>query len=174
MIYIIGGASHTGKTNLAQKLMIKYQIPYVSMDHVKMGIVRAGLVPDYVEQDDKMQEVLWPVIREMIKTAVENDQNMIIEGCYIPYNWKDDFDEEYLEDIRCKFLIMTPEYIEKHFEDVQNYASVIEDRGEDEDCTKEWILQINKECYEGCVKHGCEYKLIVDKYDIDEKLFEKE
>ena len=85
MIYLISGPSHTGKTNLAQKLMAKYQTPYISMDHIKMGLVRSGLVPNYVEQDDKMQEVLWPVIREMIKTAGENKQNMIIEGCYIPY-----------------------------------------------------------------------------------------
>lgn len=173
MIYLIGGASHTGKTNLAQKLMVKYQIPYVSMDHVKMGIVRAGLVPNYVEEDDKMQEILWPVIREMIKTAVENEQNMIIEGCYIPYNWKDEFDGDYLEDIRCIFLIMSSEYVEKHFEDIRNFASVIEDRGEDEDCTKEWILQINKEYLDGCRRHGCEYKLITEKYDVDEEIFEE-
>ena len=172
MIYLIGGASHTGKTNLAQKLMVKYKIPYISMDHIKMGLVRTGLLPNYVEEDEKMLQVLWPVIREMIKTAVENDQNMIIEGCYIPYDWKEDFDEEYLEDIRCMFLVMAPEYIENRFEDIQKYASIIEDRGEDEDCTKEWILQINQECYEGCVEHGCEYKLIVDKYDVDEEIFE--
>lgn len=173
MIYLIGGASHTGKTNLAQKLMLKYQIPYVSMDHIKMGLVRSGLLPNYVEQDDKMLEVLWPVIREMIKTAVENEQNMIIEGCYIPYNWKEDFDEEYLEDIRCKFLIMSTEYIEKHFDNITKYASVIEDRGDDEDCTKEWILEINKECMDGCMEFGCEYTLIQDKYDVDETLFER-
>ena len=95
MIYLIGGPSHTGKTNLAQKLMVKYKIPYISMDHIKMGLVRTGLLPNYVEEDEKMLQVLWPVIREMIKTAVENDQNMIIEGCYIPYNWKEEFDEEY-------------------------------------------------------------------------------
>ena len=173
MIYIIAGPSHTGKTNLAQKLMVKYQIPYISMDHVKMGIVRAGLVPNYVEEDDKMQEVLWPVIREMIKTAIENEQNMIIEGCYIPYNWKDDFDEDYLEDIRCKYLIMSLEYIENHFEDIRKFAHVIENRGEDEDCNKEWILEINRECLEGCKEFCCEYKLITDKYDVDETLFEK-
>lgn len=172
MIYLISGASHTGKTNLAQKLMVKYQIPYISMDHVKMGIVRAGLVPNYVEQDDKMLEVLWPVIREMIKTAVENEQNMIVEGCYLPYNWKDDFDEEYLEEIRCMFLIMSQEYIEKHFDDIRKFAHVIEDRGEDEDCTKEWIIEINREYLEGCKKFGCEYKLITEKYDVDENLFE--
>ena len=173
MIYIIGGPSHTGKTNLAQKLMVKYQIPYISMDHVKMGIVRAGLVPNYVEEDDKMEEVLWPVIREMIKTAIENEQNMIIEGCYIPYNWKNDFDEEYLEDIRCKYLIMSREYIEKHFEDIRKFACVIEDRLDDSCCTKEWILEINRECLEGCQKHSCEYKLITDTYNVDEELFEK-
>lgn len=173
MIYLIGGASHTGKTNLAQKLMVKYQYPYISMDHIKMGLVRSGLLPNYVEQDDKMSEVLWPVIREMIKTAVENDQNMIVEGCYIPYNWKDDLTEEYLEDIRCKFLIMVPEYIENHFEDIRRFACVIEDRMDDSCCTKAWILQINKECYDGCEQHGCEYKLITDKYDVDENLFEE-
>jgi len=172
MIYLISGASHTGKTNLAQKLMVKHQIPYISMDHVKMGIVRAGLVPNYVEQDDKMQKVLWPVIREMIKTAVENEQNMIIEGCYLPFNWKDDFEDDYLEDIRAVYLVMSQEYIEKQFEDIKKYACVIEDRGEDDDCTKEWILKINAEYLEGCQKHGCEYKLITDVYDVDESIFE--
>ena len=171
MIYIISGPSHTGKTNLAQKLMIKYRIPYISMDHVKMGIVRAGLVPNYVEQDDKMQEVLWPVIREMIKTAVENKQNMLIEGCYLPFDWKKDFTAEYLEHIRGIFLIMSPEYIENHFEDIKKYACVIEERLDDSWCTKEWIQEINKECYEGCLTYNCEYKLITDAYDVDENLF---
>jgi len=171
MIYLISGPSHTGKTNLAQKLMIKYQIPYISMDHVKMGIVRAGLVPNYVEQDDKMQEVLWPVIREMIKTAVENKQNMIVEGGYLPYNWKDDFEEDYLEDIKAVYLVMSAEYIENHFEDIKKYACVIEDRLDDSDCTKEWMFKINKECLENCLKFGCEYKMIMDEYDVDETIF---
>ena len=172
MIYLISGPSHTGKTNLAQKMMVKYQVPYVSMDHIKMGLVRSGLVPNYVEEDDKMQKVLWPVIREMIKTAVENGQNMIVEGGYLPYNWKKEFDAEYLEDIRCLFLIMSPEYIENRFEDIKKYACVIEDRLDESCCTKEWILEINRECLEGCKKYGCEYKLITDTYDVDETIFE--
>ena len=172
MIYIIAGPSHTGKTNLAQKLMMRYKTPYISMDHVKMGLIRSGLVPNYVEEDDKMQEVLWPVIREMIKTAVENEQNLIVEGCYLPNDWKDDFEEDYLEDIRGIYLVMSKEYIEKHFEDIRKYACVIEDRLDDSCCTKEWILEINRECLEGCEKHGCEYKLITDRYDVDENIFE--
>lgn len=172
MIYLIGGASHTGKTNLAQKMMIKYQIPYISMDHIKMGLVRSGLTPNYVEQDEKMQEILWPVIREMIKTAVENKQSMIIEGCYLPYNWKEDFAKDYLEHIKGIYLVMSPEYIENHFEEIKKYACVIEDRLDDSWCTKEAVLEDNRSCMEGCLTYSCEYKLITDTYDVDETIFE--
>jgi len=97
---------------------------------------------------------------------------MIMEGCYLPYNWKEDFEEDYLEDIRGIYLVMSPEYIEHHFEDIKKYACIIEDRGEDTDCTKEWIMEINREYLENCEKFGCEYKLLTDRYDVDETIFE--
>ena len=42
MIIIITGASHTGKTVLAQRMLEKYKYPYVSIDHLKMGLIRSG------------------------------------------------------------------------------------------------------------------------------------
>jgi hypothetical protein len=105
---------------------------------------------------------------------VENNQNMIVEGSYLPYTWKNDFETGYLEDIRGIYLVMSEEYIENHFEDIRKYACVIEDRLDDSYCTKEWILEINRECLDGCVKHGCEFKLITDTYDVNEALFEEE
>ena len=42
MIILITGASHTGKTLLAQKLLEKYKYPYLSIDHLKMGLIRSG------------------------------------------------------------------------------------------------------------------------------------
>lgn len=42
MIILIIGASHTGKTALAQKLLEKYKYPYLSIDHLKMGLIRSG------------------------------------------------------------------------------------------------------------------------------------
>ena len=42
MIVLITGASHTGKTVLAQKLLEKYKYPYFSIDHLKMGLIRSG------------------------------------------------------------------------------------------------------------------------------------
>ena len=42
MIFLITGASHTGKTLLAQRLLEKYHYPYLSIDHLKMGLIRSG------------------------------------------------------------------------------------------------------------------------------------
>ena len=91
MIILITGASHTGKTVLAQKLLKKYGFPYLSMDHLKMGLIRIGNTNLTPEDDTELKEYLWPIVREIIKTAIENRQNLIIEGVYIPFNWKKDF-----------------------------------------------------------------------------------
>ena len=105
MIVLIAGASHTGKTALAQKLLEKYKYPYLSIDHLKMGLIRSGNTELTPMDDDDLTEYLWPIIREIIKTAVENKQNLIVEGCYIPFEWKNDFESEYLENIRYYCLI---------------------------------------------------------------------
>ncbi len=167
MVILIGGSTHTGKTNLAQRLMEKNNYPYESIDHIKMGLIRTGMI-EQQNNDIELTKVLWPVIREMIKTIVENDQNVIIEGCYIPHNWKESFHEDYLEDIKCVYLIMSEEYIEKHFDDIRKYACVIEDRGDDEGLIKEELIEYNKYYFEMCKKYGCEYVLIDEKYDVDE------
>ena len=93
MVILITGASHVGKTALAQRLLEKYKYPYLSIDHLKMGLIRSGnteLTP--LSEDYALTEFLWPIVREMIKTAIENKQNLIVEGCYIPFNYKDDFE----------------------------------------------------------------------------------
>ena len=99
MIYLIAGASHTGKTRLAQELLDVYHFPYLSIDHLKMGLIRSGNTTLTPEDDELLTSYLWPIVREMIKTAIENNQNLIVEGCYIPFDWKKDFTEEYLQHI---------------------------------------------------------------------------
>ena len=100
MVILIAGASHTGKTALAQKLLEKYHAPYLSIDHLKMGLIRSGNTDLTPMDDDKLTDYLWPILREMIKTAIENKQNLSVEGCYIPYDWAKDFAAEYLEQKR--------------------------------------------------------------------------
>ena len=168
MIILITGASHVGKTALAQKLLEKYKYPYLSIDHLKMGLIRSGnteLTP--MSDDDDLTAYLWPIVREMVKTAIENDQNLIVEGCYIPFDWEKDFDAEYLENIRYYCLVMSENYIKNHFADIKRYASVIENRMDDEWCTLESVLEDNAKVLELAKKHNANYVLIDDKYEID-------
>ena len=167
MILLITGASHVGKTALAQRLLEKYQYPYLSIDHLKMGLIRSGNTDLTPMSDDKeLTAYLWPIVREMIKTAIENKQNLIIEGCYIPFDWQKDFDAEYLEYIRYYCLVMSEEYIKNHFADIKTYAKVIEARIDD-DCTIESVLADNAQILALAQKHNANYILIEDKYEID-------
>ena len=146
MIILISGASHTGKTKLAQQLLEKYKYPYLSIDHLKMGLIRSGnteLSP--TSDDNELTDYLWPIIREMIKTAIENKQNLMIEGCYIPFDWEKDFDEHYLSEIKYRCLVMSENYILNHYNDIKRYANVIEQRLDDSDCTLESLLADNKQ-----------------------------
>lgn len=170
MVVLIAGASHTGKTALAQRLLEKYKYSSLSLDLLKMGLIRSGNTELTPEDDNELEEYLWPIVREIIKTAVENRQNLVIEGGYIPFNWKDDFDEKYLKEIKYYCLVMSKTYIENHFDDVKKFAGVIEDRLDDSWCTKETVLEENLRNYEMCKKHGCNYILIDDKYQIDIEL----
>ena len=171
MIVLITGASHTGKTALAQKLLKKYKYPYFSIDHLKMGLIRSGntaLTP--TSNDELLTSYLWPIVREMIKTAIENGQNLIVEGCYIPFDWAKDFEKEYLNEIRFYCLVMSERYIKNHFNDIKKFASVIENRGNDEDCTLESVLSDNAQMLKQCIRHGAEYVLIDEAYQLDMEL----
>ena len=168
MIILITGASHTGKTALAQKILEKYKYPYLSIDHLKMGLIRSGNTTLTPTSDDKaLTDYLWPIVCEMIKTAIENAQNLIVDGCYIPFEWKNDFTREYLDNIRYYCLVMSENYIRNHFDDIKRYASVIENRGDDEDCTLENVLKDNAQVLELAQEHNVDYVLIDDKYEID-------
>ena len=168
MVVLIAGASHTGKTALAQRLLETYGYPYLSIDHLKMGLIRSGqteLTP--MSADRELTAYLWPIVREIVKTAIENQQNLVVEGCYIPFDWAGDFEPEYLEQIRYYCLIMSEQYIRNHFDEIKKYANVIENRLDDSYCTLESVLEDNRQNLELAQKHEVNYILIQDHYEID-------
>ncbi len=128
---MITGASHTGKTVLAQKILEKYKFPYLSVDLLKMGMIRSKYTNLTPQDDRELEKYLWPIIREMIKTAIENQQNLVVEGGYIPFGWEESFSAEYLKQIRFYCLIMSRKYIENHFSDIKAHACEIEKRVDD-------------------------------------------
>lgn len=170
MIVLISGASHVGKTLLAQRLLEKYKFPYLSIDHLKMGLIRSKNTTLTPNDDDELTQYLWPIVREIIKTAVENKQNLVVEGCYIPFDWAKSFSADYLECIRHYCLVMTEKYIRNNFSEIKGYANAIEKRLDDSDCTVESLVRDNERTLALARRHGANCIIIDDKYEIDIEL----
>ena len=139
-----------------------------------MGLIRSGytqLTP--MSDDEKLTEYLWPVVMEMIKTAIENKQNVIVEGCYIPFDWANYFEKEYLENIRYYCLVMCEKYIKTRFADIKKYANIVENRLDDEWCTLESVLEENEKILSNVQKFGTNFILIDEKYEINIDINEK-
>ena len=164
MIILITGASHTGKTLLAQRMLEEYKYPYLSVDHLKMGLIRSGYTSLTPEDDAELTGYLWPVVREMIKTAIENKQDLIVEGCYVPFDWRKDLDERYQSEIRFICLAMTDNYIDAHFGDIVAYGSAIECRLFDDGITAEKLKADNRFYIEGFTEAGETVTLIEEDY----------
>jgi hypothetical protein len=168
VVVLVFGTSHTGKTLLAQKILEKYKLPYLSIDHLKMGLIRSGNTNLTPEDDEKLTEYLWPIVREIIKTAIENNQNLTVEGCYVPFDWRKDFDAKYLESIKSYCLVMTENYIRNNSDNIVKYENAVEKRLFDsvdmEELIRENIKNIRlcKEFGENCVLIDNEYKVDID------------
>ena len=170
MIVLIAGATHTGKTVLSQRLLEKYKFPYLSIDHIKMGLIRCNFTKISVSDDAKLTQFLWPLVKEIIKTAIENNQNLIIEGCYIPFDWEKDFSKEYLTQIKYYCLIMSKDYIQKHFSDICANENIIEQRLIRGDFTQENLIKENEKNLKMCKAYSLNYIFIDKEYKIDIEL----
>lgn len=166
MVILISGATHTGKTLLAQRLLEKEKFPYLSLDHLKMGLIRSGYTKLTPEASiETMTAILWPIVVGIIKTNIENKQNIIIEGSYIPFDYQKSFSDEYLKYIKYKCIIFSESYCRKYYHDIIDNANLIEDRTGHVAMDKlitENLYYLNK-----CKQYNLDYIFINDKYHLD-------
>lgn len=167
MVILINGASCTGKTYLAQNLMEKYKIPYLSIDHIKMGLIRSKNTNLTPYDDKELQPYLWNIIKEIIKTVIENNQNIIIEGAYIPFDYKKDFADKYLDKIKYICLAMTENYINKNYNLIINKSNIVENRGKSFSIDKDFLISENKKYIENSIKYNLPLQVIDNKYVIN-------
>ena len=160
MVILINGATHSGKTVLTQRLIERFHYPAMSVDHLKMGLIRSGQTELTPSDDRELVGYLWPIVREMIKTAIENDQNLILEGLYFPPDWRADFSEEYLPHIRYICLIMTEDYIRSHYSDIVAHRSDVEHRGEDDEPPMDMLIRDHVRHLGECREYDNPYILI--------------
>ena len=168
MVILIGAESSTGKTLMAQKLLETYKIPYLSADHLKMGLYRAdkkcGFTPE--DSNEAIEKHLWPILKGIIKTNIENKQSIIIEGCYIfPHRLKE-FEQEYIAEIIPVFMGFSQNYIENNFiSGILKYNSVIEFREAEEDRSANWFIQAHHKWKMWCAENEINYFEIDDDYN---------
>lgn len=165
MVILIAGASHVGKTLLAQRMLERYGVPYLSIDHLKMGLIRSGNTDLTPEDDDALTEYLWPIVREMVKTAIENGQNLVVEGCYVPPHWRRDFEEEYLRSIEFVCLAMSDAYINAHIGEIREHACAVETRLDDSGCTLGALREDNRRCIDAFAE--CNEKVTIIESDFE-------
>ena len=154
MVTLLTGASHTGKTLLAQRLIERRPCFCLSLDHLKMGLIRSGYTSLTPEDDLALTDYLWPIAREMAKTAIENGQDLLLEGCYIPFTWQRDFPPAYREHLRFLCLVMTEDYLRANFSQVLAFENQGERRQRDPSYTLERALAENRFYLEGCRAQG--------------------
>lgn len=173
MIILISGNGYMGKTLMAQNLLERYKFPYLSIDHLKMGIYRGtsncGFTP--TDSTEVIGDKLWPIIKGIIMTNIENNQNLIIEGCYILPHYLKEFEKPYIDNIISVFLGFSTSYIQENYESkILKNRSVIEDRGElkaedlSEFTIKEYIKE-NDEFRRRCKEIGENFFEIKSNYE---------
>ena len=132
MILFLQGASHAGKTTFAKRLARLTGASVVSLDLLKMGLIKSGntdfsgLTP---EDDAAIAERLWPIVREMALVADENGQSLIVEGVSLPFVEAGVLVRELGEGRAAAFAVVFSEkYIRNHYELICQKASASERR----------------------------------------------
>lgn len=168
MIILIGGESHTGKTWLAQRLLEKYHYPYMSLDHLKMGLIRSNFPCNFTALDDDayIAGQLWGIIRGIVDTCLENHQNLIIEGCYLPPHKVRELAHP---EIMAAYLVFSEVYIHNNFDLILQHESVIEQRKHAGDLTKDRFIADNAMLKEACIATGMTYFEIQHDYHTEIK-----
>jgi len=86
MLLFIGGAARTGKGMLVRRLLVEMQMPFLSIDALKMGLARG--VPEYGLDPDAgciiVAEKLWPLVREMSINLLGEGVDYALEGELLP------------------------------------------------------------------------------------------
>ena len=96
MLFLVGGASRSGKTLIARKILADNQLPYLSLDWLMMGFNDG--IPDYgihhLLWPNEIAEKMAPFLRGMINCMLVDGMDYVIEGeAMLPQHVADLVDE---------------------------------------------------------------------------------
>lgn len=169
MVVLIGGSSHVGKTMIARKLVEKYGWECICLDYLKNAFQKAGIAGFENLDDVGMRHRMWPFVAEIIKSALSSGRDLILEGCYIPTEWKESFTREQLEDIRAVFILMSEAYIRTHMDEIGSFSGIVEKR-ENDFLDEERLVRCSADFKADCLGNETFYIEIEDDYDTESLL----
>ena len=105
MLYLIGGASRSGKTLLARRAVAERQIPYFPIDGLlsvfaeRIPILGVTYEQSLVERPVKM----WPMTKQLLTYLIQEEQDYVVEGdSFLPSQIHEFMHEQ--QSVRCCFL----------------------------------------------------------------------
>ncbi len=108
MLYLVGGASRSGKSKITHMLLKQYGISYFSLDYLKMGFHR-GLPEFGISANDPshiVAEKMWSYTKGVLTTIMDTGEDFVIEGDSLYPKYVNELiqDEKYKNLIRACFL----------------------------------------------------------------------
>ena len=170
MIILIGAVSCTGKTLMAQRLLERYHIPYLSLDHLKMGLYRANMGCGFTptDSDEHIEACLWPIVEGIIRTNLENGQHLIIEGCYLFPERLAVFDGHSRAQIIPVFMGFSARYIRQNLHTgIFAHRNAIEQRGWPENRAAGSLIAEHAAFRDRCLRSGVPYHEVDTNYSED-------
>jgi hypothetical protein len=132
MLLFIGGAARAGKGILVRRLLVDMQMPYLSLDVLKMGLARGA--PEYAIDPDaggpSVAERLWPLVREMSASLLADRVDYAFEGELLP-KYVDELRRVHLSQIRACFLGYATITPEQKLHEIRAHASYPNDWSSD-------------------------------------------
>ena len=106
MLYLVSGASRSGKTIIANKILEQKQIPYVSLDWLVMGFTNG--IPEYGIHDrllpNEIADKLWSFLKSMCESMLWLRGDYVIEGEAILPELVRELLDEYPDKIKVCFV----------------------------------------------------------------------
>ena len=129
MLYIIGGASRSGKTIIAKKLSAQLGIPYLSLDWIMMGFTNG--IPEYGVHDklfpDEIAERLWNFIKAMLESMIHVETDCVIEGEALLPELIIELLQKHTEQVKVCFLGYTEVDVERKAKEIKDFSNIKND-----------------------------------------------
>lgn len=158
MLYLISGASRSGKTIIAKNILKRKQIPYMSLDWLVMGFTN-GLPENGIHDKlfpDEIAEKLWHFLEAMCESMLWSEIDYVIEGEAILPGLVQKFLKKHPDKIRICFLGYTEIDKDRKMKDLKAFH----------DGKKDWLLKESDDyiydhidnmiAHSRLIKDGCE------------------